>query len=51
MPEPEPEPAVVQQPTHHAPEMPSGPVLREMQSQAEQQQQGLDRLDHRKPRC
>ena len=30
----------VQQPPHHAPEMPSGPVLREMQSQAEQQQQG-----------
>ena len=43
-PEPEPEP-VVQQPAHHAPEMPSGPVLREMQSQAEQQQQGRSRRE------
>jgi len=33
------EPAV-QKPAHHAPEMPAGPVLSEMQSQAEQQQQG-----------
>ena len=29
-----------QQPVHHAPEMPTGPVLSELQSQAEQQQQG-----------
>jgi len=28
-----------QQPVHHAPEMPAGPVIAEMQSQAEQQQQ------------
>ena len=35
----EPEPQVQQTP-HQAPEMPSGPALREMQSQAEQQQQG-----------
>jgi uncharacterized circularly permuted ATP-grasp superfamily protein len=45
--EPPPPPA----PAHPAPEMPSGPVLREMQAQAEQQQQGLDRLDHREPGC
>jgi uncharacterized circularly permuted ATP-grasp superfamily protein len=38
-------------PSHPAPEMPSGPVIREMQSQAEQQQQGLDKLDHRGPGC
>ena len=52
VPEPEPEPAAVQQPTHHAPEMPSGPVLREMQSQAEQQQQGRQaRGRHAEPDC
>jgi hypothetical protein len=34
------EPPAPAQP-HPAPEMPSGPVLREMQSQAEQQQQGV----------
>jgi uncharacterized circularly permuted ATP-grasp superfamily protein len=29
-----------QRPPHHAPEMPAGPMLHELQSQAEQQQQG-----------
>jgi uncharacterized circularly permuted ATP-grasp superfamily protein len=38
--EPEPEPVPAQAPVHHAPEMPSGPVLSELRSQAEQQQQG-----------
>jgi uncharacterized circularly permuted ATP-grasp superfamily protein len=38
--EPEPVPVPVQAPVHHAPEMPSGPVLSELRSQAEQQQQG-----------
>jgi len=32
-----------QQPVHHPPEMPAGPVLTELQSQAEQQQQGPGR--------
>jgi uncharacterized circularly permuted ATP-grasp superfamily protein len=42
------EPPPAQTTPHHAPEMPSGPVLREMQAQAEQQQQGPA---HREPGC
>jgi hypothetical protein len=42
-PEPTPPPPPPAPPVHKAPEMPTGPVLIEMQSQAEQQQQSKDR--------
>ena len=52
-----PAPAPVARPVHHAPEMPAGPVLTDLRSQAEQQQQGRPGLGsgprplHREDRC